>query len=191
MGRWPRKAPATGSPPRSAAAGPPPSAQTDGPRRCCCGGVRGHDRPANSPRPVPHRPHPRGGEPIDGARQRGIRQRWRRHGLSSPRPAARQRGRGVRLRRVAARSALATAPAERKARVQAVGDAPFLAHANLDMTLEVLDSQIRGHVALHAPDRVLVHAGVVGIGKSAIVIPGGSFSGRTTLVAEFIRAGDS
>jgi hypothetical protein len=50
-------------------------------------------------------------------------------------------------------------------------------------------------VALHIADRsrklVFVHAGVVGWGDRAIVIPGRSFSGKTTLVAEFVRAGAS
>jgi hypothetical protein len=48
-------------------------------------------------------------------------------------------------------------------------------------------------VALHVADRsrkfVFIHAGVVGWGDRAIVIPGRSFSGKTTLVAELVRAG--
>ena len=37
--------------------------------------------------------------------------------------------------------------------------------------------------------RTFVHAGVVGWGKTAILIPGRTFSGKTTLVVELIRAG--
>ncbi len=45
------------------------------------------------------------------------------------------------------------------------------------------------HVANHAPDRVFVHAGVVGWQGRAIVLPATSFAGKTTLVAELVRAG--
>jgi len=40
-----------------------------------------------------------------------------------------------------------------------------------------------------APERVFVHAGVVGYRGVAILLPGRSFSGKTTLVAELVRAG--
>ena len=45
------------------------------------------------------------------------------------------------------------------------------------------------HVANYAPDRVFVHAGVVGWKGRALVLPGTSFAGKTTLVAELVRAG--
>lgn len=45
------------------------------------------------------------------------------------------------------------------------------------------------HVANHAPDRVFLHAGVVGWQGCALVLPGSSFAGKTTLVAELVRAG--
>jgi hypothetical protein len=45
------------------------------------------------------------------------------------------------------------------------------------------------HVANQAPDRVFVHAGVVGWQGRALVLPGTSFAGKTTLVAELVRAG--
>lgn len=53
----------------------------------------------------------------------------------------------------------------------------------------VLQSQIRLLVAEHAPRHVFVHAGVVGWGGVAIVVPGRTFAGKTTLVAEMIRRG--
>ena len=53
----------------------------------------------------------------------------------------------------------------------------------------VLESQIRLLVAEHAPKHVFVHAGVVGWGGVAIVLPGRSFAGKTTLGAEMIRRG--
>jgi hypothetical protein len=61
--------------------------------------------------------------------------------------------------------------------------------ADLGVALAVLASRIREHVALSAPHHFFVHAGVVGHEGRAIVIPGLSFSGKTTLVAELVRAG--
>jgi hypothetical protein len=55
--------------------------------------------------------------------------------------------------------------------------------------LERLGSIIALDVADNSREFVFVHAGVVGWGKRAIVIPGRSFSGKTTLVAELVRAG--
>src|SRR5215218_1104798 len=68
-------------------------------------------------------------------------------------------------------------------------DETVLARADLKIALHVFDAQLRGHIALHSPDRVFVHAGTVGYRGRAIVIPGESFSGKTTLVAELVRAG--
>lgn len=51
------------------------------------------------------------------------------------------------------------------------------------------EAEIRAHVALHAPDHVFVHAGVVVHEGRAIVLPGRSLSGKTTLVAALLRAG--
>jgi hypothetical protein len=50
---------------------------------------------------------------------------------------------------------------------------------------------LRHHVAEHAPDHTFIHAGVVAFGDpaGAIVIPGRSYSGKTSLVAELVRAG--
>ena len=60
---------------------------------------------------------------------------------------------------------------------------------DLQVALEVLGTRVRAYIALHAPTKIFVHAGVVGHGDHAIVLPGPSFSGKTTLVAELIRAG--
>lgn len=70
-----------------------------------------------------------------------------------------------------------------------VDETPFLSRLKLELALEVLESQLHANVALDAPDRVFVHAGAVADGKSAIVLPGRSFTGKTTLVTEFVRAG--
>jgi hypothetical protein len=61
--------------------------------------------------------------------------------------------------------------------------------SDLDVALEVLAKQLRTFVAIRAPDHIFVHAGVVGWGGRAIVIPGMTFTGKTTLVAELVRAG--
>jgi hypothetical protein len=53
----------------------------------------------------------------------------------------------------------------------------------------VLDAQVRAYVSLRAPERIFVHAGVVASGRGAILIPGPSFSGKTTLVAAMVEAG--
>jgi hypothetical protein len=51
------------------------------------------------------------------------------------------------------------------------------------------DSIIRVAVARDAVDHVFMHAGVVGWREKAIVIPGDSFQGKSTLVAELVRNG--
>jgi hypothetical protein len=68
-------------------------------------------------------------------------------------------------------------------------DEVVLARSSLEIALHVFDAQLRGYIALHSPNRIFVHAGVVGHRGRAIVIPGMSFSGKTTLVAELVRAG--
>lgn len=60
---------------------------------------------------------------------------------------------------------------------------------NLESVLVSLESDLQAYVAQTAPRRVFVHAGVIGWRGRAVLIPGRSFSGKTTLVAELIRAG--
>src|SRR5215211_2276681 len=61
--------------------------------------------------------------------------------------------------------------------------------SDLDVALDVLDTSIRSHIAQHAPAHIFVHAGVVAHRGHAVLIPGMTFSGKTTLVAELVRAG--
>jgi hypothetical protein len=61
--------------------------------------------------------------------------------------------------------------------------------SDLDGIFETLESDLRLFVAELAKHRVFVHAGVVGWKGQAIVIPGRSYSGKSTLVAELVRAG--
>lgn len=69
-------------------------------------------------------------------------------------------------------------------------DSGLLARSlSIDDVYGVLESDLRLYVAEMAPRRVFVHAGAVGWRGRAILIPGRSFSGKTTLVAELVKAG--
>ena len=59
----------------------------------------------------------------------------------------------------------------------------------LEALLPVLEADLRLFIAERARGRVFVHAGVVGWGERAIVIPGRSYAGKTTLVAALVQAG--
>jgi hypothetical protein len=52
-----------------------------------------------------------------------------------------------------------------------------------------LEYDIEAFVAEHAPRRVFLHAGAVGWKGEAILVPGGTRSGKTTLVAALVKAG--
>src|SRR6266567_2366052 len=70
------------------------------------------------------------------------------------------------------------------------GDHVRLARSvDTDEVFDTFESDLRLVVAEYARRRVFVHAGVVGWQGRAIVIPGRSFSGKSTLVAELVRAG--
>lgn len=60
---------------------------------------------------------------------------------------------------------------------------------DLDGVYETLEADLKLHVASAAPSRVFVHAGVVGWQGGAIVLPGPSHAGKSTLVAALVRAG--
>jgi hypothetical protein len=55
--------------------------------------------------------------------------------------------------------------------------------------LNAFESQVQLTVAEYSPRRIFVHAGVVAWKNRAILIPGMSHSGKTTLVDRLIRAG--
>lgn len=57
------------------------------------------------------------------------------------------------------------------------------------MQLDLLRSRLEFQVATAAPSRLFVHAGVVEWRGQAILLPGRSRSGKTTLVAALLRAG--
>jgi hypothetical protein len=65
----------------------------------------------------------------------------------------------------------------------------FTRAREFDDLLDAFESHVQLTVAEHSPRRVFVHAGVVGWKDRAILIPGLSHSGKTTLVDQLIRAG--
>ncbi|MCC6743068.1 MAG: hypothetical protein IT175_04330 [Acidobacteria bacterium] len=82
-------------------------------------------------------------------------------------------------------------PAGKRRRFNLLYDGILLDIRTLDVEelLERFESSVRLKVAEHAKRRVFVHAGVVGWRGRAIVVPGRSFSGKTSLVAAMVRAG--
>lgn len=60
---------------------------------------------------------------------------------------------------------------------------------DLESVFGVLEEDLKLHVAASSPSRVFVHAGVVGWRGGAIVLPGRTFAGKSTLVDAMVRAG--
>ena len=60
---------------------------------------------------------------------------------------------------------------------------------SLTVVRAALERELLAVVALEAPGRIFVHAGVVAHDGAAIVIPGKTYSGKTSLVAALVRAG--
>ncbi len=59
----------------------------------------------------------------------------------------------------------------------------------LKAALDEFARELMVHVAEFAPEHIFVHAGVVAWRGRALVLPGATFAGKTTLVAELVRAG--
>lgn len=79
-----------------------------------------------------------------------------------------------------------------------IGKAVHVLFEDFDMTirsrslkkvLEDFGTRVKAYVAEMARRRVFVHAGAVGWHGKAIIIPGRSMSGKTSLVRELVRAG--
>lgn len=69
------------------------------------------------------------------------------------------------------------------------GGRVLLAGADTESLLDALESDVERFVAERARGVVFVHAGVVGWKGKAILLPGRSRSGKTTLVAALLRIG--
>ena len=70
-----------------------------------------------------------------------------------------------------------------------VDDALVARSPSEDHVLGQFKAWLNVSIATLAPRRVFVHAGVVAWRSQAIIIPGSSLSGKSTLVAELVRAG--
>lgn len=66
---------------------------------------------------------------------------------------------------------------------------PVTSGTDLDFALSLLETQIRIYIGINATDRIFVHAGVVGFQGRAIVLPGRSFTGKTTMSLALVAAG--
>jgi hypothetical protein len=66
---------------------------------------------------------------------------------------------------------------------------PVARDAALDQVLAAFETDLHRYTAEATPDMTFLHAGVVGWQGRAIVLPGRSLSGKTTLVREMLRLG--
>jgi hypothetical protein len=69
------------------------------------------------------------------------------------------------------------------------GDTLHARSFDLDEVLRELEARLHLYVGEFASNRVFVHAGVVGYRGRAILLPGASRAGKSTLVAALLRAG--
>lgn len=65
----------------------------------------------------------------------------------------------------------------------------FARSKDLKSMLKAFESELQILVADNAQRRIFVHAGVVGRKNQAVVMPGMSLSGKTTLVSKLVQAG--
>ncbi len=103
------------------------------------------------------------------------------------------------LRRVVPPGALLTAPRAAASVYSLVAvNGSYVVHADgrhvaerarLHEILDHLESTLHFHVAVAARSRLFVHAGVVGWNGGAIVLPGRTHAGKSSLVAALVRAG--
>lgn len=70
-----------------------------------------------------------------------------------------------------------------------LGQEEVVRQAFNERKVDLIESQIRMTVAEFAEDFVFLHAGAIGYKGKAIIIPARSFSGKTSLVAEFAKRG--
>lgn len=122
---------------------------------------------------------------------------WRSFGLVLAVDAPASLAARVRARLPVGRPAPASSPPGRAWRFERTGtgwrvwrDRRVMCRAlPLAAALDALESDAQLWVAEHAPDRLFVHAGVVVTGGRALVLPGRSFAGKSTLVRALVRAG--
>lgn len=80
--------------------------------------------------------------------------------------------------------------ADAETRYEVIADQEQLAcEGYLEPALVELGGHMMLHVAERAPEYVFVHAGAVALEGHALLLPGRSHAGKSTLVAELVRAG--
>ncbi len=77
----------------------------------------------------------------------------------------------------------------RRLHVLYVDSMPVARGAVLDQVLAALETDVHLYTTQATPDMTFLHAGVVGWQGRAIVVPGRTLSGKTTLVREMLRLG--
>lgn len=82
-------------------------------------------------------------------------------------------------------------PGVRRFHVVWADERPLARTLDLNAALDALETDVERFVAEAARGYAFVHAGVVAWDDRAVVIPGSSHSGKTTLVAALVRAGAS
>jgi hypothetical protein len=70
-----------------------------------------------------------------------------------------------------------------------VGGTTLMDHGTLEVAVGMLDSRVRLHIGAHATDWIFVHAGVVARDGRTLLLPGESFSGKSTLVRALVEQG--
>jgi hypothetical protein len=70
-----------------------------------------------------------------------------------------------------------------------VNSTVLIASASIHQVFNALETDLHLYIAETSPRKVFIHSGVVGWKGKAILIPGSSFSGKSHLVAELVRAG--
>jgi hypothetical protein len=95
----------------------------------------------------------------------------------------------VALRPEGARAYSLTGPDSEKAYRLFANGRKIASGTDLSFLLGVFQSNAMIHVADHASEFVFVHAGVVVHNGRALLFPGTSFAGKSTLIASLVRAG--
>ena len=72
---------------------------------------------------------------------------------------------------------------------QVLVDGEHFRWARPDAAMSIIDAAVRSRVAVLAPDHVFVHAGVVAHRGGALLLPGRSLTGKSTLVAALVVQG--
>jgi hypothetical protein len=70
-----------------------------------------------------------------------------------------------------------------------LGSRTLIRHGSLQSAFESIESDLQHTIAAHSRRHLFVHAGVVGWRGRAILFPGRTYSGKSTLVQALIRAG--